>query len=348
MKHPWLSFTVLSLVQAAAAQTQMPPEDRQVRNVVFGSCLNVTEHPMLDRALELPMDLFIYLGDNIYADTEDMEVMRAKYRALAKSRFHHRLRQKVPVLATWDDHDYGVNDGGAEYPMKKESQSAFLDWLEVPADSPRRQQEGVYDARVFGPPGREVQVILLDTRYFRSPLRRVPKDQAAPGGSAAPTGDPDATVLGEAQWRWLDSQLRTPARVRLIISSIQFAAAACGSESWANFPVEQRRMVNLIRETGAEGVVFLSGDRHWSEFSTLSEGTPYPLHDLTSSSLTQAHPRGTPTPNANRSHKTTFHQPNAGSLEIGWEEADPPLTLRIIDAHGTVRIERKIRLSELR
>lgn len=168
---------LLPLLLAAAAPAETP-----LRHIVFGSCLDKTEHPMLDRTLTLPMDLFVYLGDNIYADTEDMNVMRAKYRALADSRFHRGLLQRAPVLATWDDHDFGANDGGADYPKRREAQREFLEWLQVPADSPLRRREGVYDARVFGPAGQSVQVLLLDTRYFRSPLKRVPKSQ---GGAAA-------------------------------------------------------------------------------------------------------------------------------------------------------------------
>lgn len=323
-------------------------DEKPLRHIVFGSCLREVEHPMLDRALTLPMDLFIYMGDNIYADTEDMTVMRAKYEALAGSRFHQGLLARAPVLATWDDHDFGVNDGGADYPMRKEAQKEFLDWLRTPADSPLRRQEGIYDARIFGPPEKSTQVILLDTRYHRSPLKRAPKDQSTQGGSAVPTDDTSTTILGGAQWRWLEAELGKPARLRLIISSIQFAASASGSESWANFPHEQRRMTELIRSTGAQGVLFLSGDRHWCELSTLTEGAPYPLHDLTASSMTQIHPRGTPTPNANRSLPKTFHQPNAGTLEVDWDKDDPVLTLRILDQEGMTQLEKVLRLGELR
>jgi alkaline phosphatase D len=336
------------LLAAPAAGLRADDEGRILRNVVFGSCLNRTEHPMLDRALTLPMDLFIYMGDNIYADTEDMAVMRAKYEALAASRFHRGLLERAPILATWDDHDYGVNDGGAEYPMRRESQREFLDWLRVPEDSPRRLREGVWHAETFGPPEKRVRVILLDTRHHRSPLRRVPKEQGTPGGTAVPTDDLSSTVLGEEQWRWLEGELKKPARLRLIISSIQFAAEASGSESWANFPHEQRRMVELIRSTGAEGVLFLSGDRHWCEFSTLTEGAPYPLHDLTASSMTQKHPRGTPTANRHRSHPVTFHEANAGTLTIDWDQDDPLLILRIVDEQGNTPIEKQLRLGDLR
>lgn len=319
-----------------------------LRHIVFGSCLDLTEHPMLDRTLTLPMDLFLFMGDNIYADTEDMAKMRAKYVALGESTFFQGLRTRAPILATWDDHDFGVNDGGADYPMKKESQKEFLDWLNEPAGSPLRRQEGVYQARTFGPAGQRTQVILLDTRYFRSPLRRVPKDQATNGGSAIPTDDLTTTVLGEAQWTWLKTVLQEPAELRLIISSIQFAAAASGSESWANFPHEQQRLVKLITDTHATGAVILSGDRHWCEMSALTQDVPYPLYDFTASSMTQIHKRGTPTPNANRVLPKTFHQPNVGTLDIDWTAADPTLTLRILDEKGVTQIEKTLLLGELK
>ncbi|HCN29844.1 MAG TPA: phosphodiesterase [Verrucomicrobiales bacterium] len=341
MRRLIFAFLLPAIITTAA-------DDKPLRHIVFGSCLDKVEHPMLDRALALPMDLFIYMGDNIYADTRDMAVMRAKYSALAGSRFHQGLLARALVLATWDDHDYGVNDGGADYPMRKEAQKEFHDWLGTPAGSPLRAREGVYHSRVFGPAEKSTQVILLDTRYHRTPLKRVPKEQAGIGGSAVPNDDPGATLLGAEQWRWLEAELGKPARLRLVISSIQFAAAASGSESWANFPLEQRRMADLIRATRAQGVLFFSGDRHWCELSTLTGNVPYPLHDLTASSMTQAHPRGTPTPNANRSLPATFHQPNAGALEVDWDAPDPLLTLRIVDQEGATRLEKRLRLGELR
>lgn len=341
MKAP-LALALLILA-APPARADTPP----LRHVVFGSCLDKTEHPMLDRTLTLPMDLFLYMGDNIYADTTDMAKMRAKYQALRNSRFHQGVKARAPILATWDDHDYGLNDGGADYPMRRESQREFLDWLELPADAPLRRQEGVYQARSFGPAGQRTQVILLDTRYFRSPLKRVPKDRATPGGSAVPTDDPSTTLLGESQWRWLEAQLREPAELRLIVSSIQFAAAGSGSESWANFPHEQKRLVEMIRRTGAKGVLVLSGDRHWCEMSALTRDVPYPLYDFTASSMTQVHKRGTPTENAHRVLPQTFHQPNVGTLDIDWQAADPVLRLRILDEAGATRLEKSLRLSEL-
>lgn len=319
-----------------------------LREIVFGSCLNRAEHPMLDRTLTLPMDLFIFTGDNVYADALDLAGLRRKYDDLKSSRFFRGLRARAPVLATWDDHDLGGNDGGRDYPLRKESREAFMDWLDEAEDSPRRRREGVYDAHVFGPAGRRVQVVLLDTRYFRSPLVRGAHAVAPSGGPYVPNPDPEATMLGDVQWRWLEEELRKPAELRLLISSVQFAAAFHGGESWANFPRERDRMLKLIETTRAEGVLFISGDRHWSELSRMAGPLGYPLYDLTASAMTQKHPRGTPTPNAARFLPATWHDVNVGRLRIDWDRPDPLLTLQILDVEGRPRLDHAFPLSDLR
>ena len=106
---------------------------------------------------------------------------------------------------------------------------------------------------------------------------------------------PEPALL--AEYLGADLGLRQPAEIRLIVSSIQFAPEVHGGECWANMPHEQQRMMDVLKRTRAAGVIFLSGDRHWCEFSRMDGPTGYPLWDFTSSSMTQKHPRGTPTPN---------------------------------------------------
>jgi alkaline phosphatase D len=296
---------------------------------------------MLERTLKLPFDLFILLGDNIYADTTNMAVMRQKYDSRKNSSFFRELRKKAPLLATWDDHDFGGNDAGAEYPLKVESQDLFLEFLDEPADSPRRQREGVYDAKVFGPDGKRVQVLLLDTRFFRSRFLKGINHVVPSGGNYVPRQDERATMLGEAQWKWLEEQLRKPAELRIIVSSIQFLSEFSGAEAWANFPREKQRMLNLLVATRANGVVFISGDRHWAELSRMERNGLYPLYDLTSSALTEEHKRGTPTPNIYRDGPT-FHKTNVGLIEVDWTAEGPALKLQILDQDGQVKIEKKL------
>jgi phosphodiesterase/alkaline phosphatase D-like protein len=334
-----LSVVLFCAAQGCATRTVSPSVP--LTRIGFGSCINTQSHPTLDRTLTLPFELFVLLGDNIYADTTNPAVMAAKYRVRKESAFFQRLRAKALLLATWDDHDFGGNDAGANYSMKVESQKLFLDFMDEPADSPRRTHEGIYDAQVFGPVGRRVQVILLDTRYFRSVLATGENNVVPSGGKYIPHPNPDVTMLGEAQWRWLEQQLRVPAELRLIASSIQFISEFSGAEAWANMPREKQRLLDLLKKTRANGVLFLSGDRHWAELSRLDRPGDYPLYDLTSSGLTEPHKRGTPTPNRFRDGPT-WHDTNVGLITIDWRARGPAVLLQVIDTHGQVRIEKTV------
>jgi alkaline phosphatase D len=198
---------------------------------------------------------------------------------------------------------------------------------------------------VFGPEGRRVQVILLDTRFFRSPLSTGPRRV---GGPYVRDDDPAKTMLGQRQWEWLEKQLREPAELRVIASSIQFAAEAAGQETWSNLPRQRTRLMELLKTTEANGVLFVSGDRHWAELSAIREGADYPLYDMTSSSFNQIHERGTPTKNRFRVIDNTYHRENYGVILIDWQAADPTITLSIRDITGATQLEKRIRLSELR
>ena len=317
--------------------------DEALTRIHFGSCIK-QENPMplLQRIVADKPELFLFIGDNIYADTEDMAVMRAKYAKLAADPGFATLRTMCPIMATWDDHDYGINDSGAEYSKKTEAEEIFLNfWGEAP-NTARRKRQGIYDSKIIGPEGSRVQIISLDTRYFRSPLKT---GERRVGGRYYPDPDPQLTMLGDEQWQWLGEELQKPAELRLIVSSIQFIAEAAGQETWSNLPTERQRMIDLIASTKANDVLFISGDRHWSELSVQKDGgAPYPLYDLTSSSLNQPHPRGTPTGNRYRDPEmmATYHHANFGVIEINWEAASPSLTLKIVDADGGVPIEKVI------
>jgi alkaline phosphatase D len=343
---------LFALLLGCAAAPAGGAQTAVLERIMFGSCvLQSRPQPVFDTVVSLSPDLFVFLGDNIYADTSNPEVMQRKYGRLAASPQFQRLLRACPVEATWDDHDYGQNDAGAEYPMKKRSRELFLDFWNVPPDSPRRRHPGVYTARLYGPAGRRVQLVLLDTRSFRSPLRRGnphPTDDLGPyvpWGSADSAGNPPS-LLGDEQWRWLEGQMREEAQLRVIASSIQVLNDQSGWECWGNFPEERRRLYRLIESTGAGGVVFISGDRHFAE---LSEATPpglYPLYDLTSSALNFPHPSGRTGSNRHRIGGP-YTQPNFGMLVLSW---GPPatLTLQIRDQGGGLRIEHTVRLDSLR
>lgn len=332
---------------AAAQEDHRPVESVRglPARLAFGSCGSQDKpQPVLRKGLERRPDLFIYLGDNIYGDTTDMDVLRAKYAKLGAKPEFQELRRNVPLLATWDDHDYGSNDAGKEYPKKEESRAIFLDFWREPADSPRRRHAGIYHAHRFRRNGRVLQVLLLDTRFFRDPVKR--RTSGAPfKNDYEPDPDPNKTLLGAEQWKWLEARLRERADLRVICSSIQFGHEYNGWESWTNLPREQERMVDLIRSTRANGVVFISGDVHWGEVSRRDFPGCYPLFDVTASGITETWPKIEP----NRYRVGEVVPENHfGMIEVDWMQRDPEVALQIINVEGAVRVRHPVSLSQLR
>ncbi len=154
---------------APALATARVATGRGPARIGFGSCAKQTKpQPIWDAIVELEPELFIMLGDNVYGDTRDPAVLQQQYDLLAAQPGFRRLRERTPILATWDDHDYGEDDAGADYPMKEASRRIFCDFWGEPAASRRRTRDGIYTAHVFGPAGRRMQVLLPDLRFNRT------------------------------------------------------------------------------------------------------------------------------------------------------------------------------------
>ncbi|MDX2221509.1 MAG: alkaline phosphatase D family protein [Rhodospirillaceae bacterium] len=342
--------------QAGAADPH-PAQDRTLTRIAFGSCADQDkEQPIWDAVLAARPDLFVFLGDNIYGDTRDMSVLRAKYAQLAAKPGFKRLRDTTPIAAIWDDHDYGEDDAGSEYPMAQESKRIFLEFFGEPETSARWARAGCHGSYLFGPPGRRVQLILPDLRTHRAPLRTLDlggkdyetwaKELDAAGrpvpGPYARNPDPSASQLDAAQWAWLEQQFLVPADVRLFASSLQVLADFPGWEAWINFARDHQRLIDLVRTTRAGGVVFLSGDTHYAEISRLDDNVPYPLWDITSSGLTEVWP--VLPPNARRVGPAV-REPNFGMIAIDW--ANRTLELSIRDTKGSVRLRQTLALADL-
>jgi alkaline phosphatase D len=298
-------------------------------------------------------DLLVLLGDNMYADLDKKvqvtpDVIREKYALMNKVPGFAKLKATCPVVGTWDDHDYGKNDAGVEWEHKDEAQAAFLDFFGVAKDDPRRKRKGIYHAEVYGPPGKRVQVILLDTRYFRSPIKKAPFDPKTRVSACIPNTDPDATFLGADQWKWLEEQLKKPAEVRLLASSIQVVSDDHPFEKWANIPREREKLYAHINSTKAQGVIVLSGDRHLAEVSLDTKAIGYPLYDATSSGFNQAAKNWRePEANAKRLAAMPYGN-NFGFITIDWTGDDPRVHVQIRDEDGDATCGFKVRLSTLK
>ena len=331
-----------------------PAEPVKSTVIAFGACAHENRpQPIWDAVVAAQPDLFIFTGDNIYADTNDMDVMRAKYAKLGAQPGYQKLLKTCPVLAVYDDHDFGVNDGGKNYPKRKESAEICLDFFGVPKDDPRRKHEGIYGSQITGDEGQRLQIILLDTRYFRDDLDRnnfTAEERKAKDvvGWYQPTKDTTRTLIGEDQWEWLEKELKKDADVRLIVSSIQVVSWEKGMECWGNMPHERDRLFKLIETTGANGAMFISGDVHFTELSLSDEG-PYPMYDLTSSGLNQ-NPRKTWHDSANRYRLPgkVYTKNNFGLIRIDWAGKETKLSLQARTLTGEVAYEEVVPLSRLR
>ncbi|XOV90306.1 MAG: alkaline phosphatase D family protein [Pseudomonadota bacterium] len=313
-----------------------------VSRIAFGSCVDQSKpQPVWQGVLAGKPDLLVLLGDNVYADTASRVQLQAAYDQLAANPGFSRVRKAMPIEAIWDDHDYGENDGGADFPGREVSQQVFLDFFHEPQDSVRRATEGIYVARELGPPDQRIQLILLDTRSFKSPWTR----SLNPLKRYRPDADPALTMLGEAQWAWLESELRKPAKLRLIASGIQVINDEHGYETWGHFPAERQRLFDLIRRTRANGVLLFSGDRHFAEIAELDAGIGYPLLEMTASGMTHSWEDG---PSAPHSHQlAAYGGINFGLLTVDWTASDPLVSLGIHDVTGQQMTSVVRRLSQL-
>lgn len=288
-----------------------------VLRIAFGSCCKQNRPaPIYEAIASYDPDVWIWMGDNIYGDSGDIQVLREKWAKQKSEPGYANLRESCEVVGTWDDHDYGKNDAGKEFPIKSESQQAFLDFLDVKPDDPRRSREGVYGSHLFGSPGKEVKVILLDTRYHRD----------LPGE--------DGDVLGREQWDWLESELvGSEAEVNLLVSSIQVVPKDHRFEKWGNFPKARARLFDLLAREDVPAVTILSGDRHLAEISVEQPPSSHPVYDITSSSMNVPIFGNEKEKNTRRIGEN-YEGINFGTLDIDWNSTPPILHFAIRDGDG--------------
>lgn len=328
------------------------PVEAMAQKILFGSCSHQDKAmPILNAINRENADLFIFLGDNIYGDTTDMDDMAEKYQRLGKNPGIKTLREKTPTIAIWDDHDFGENDAGVEYKQKESSRKLMLDFWQESKNSPRyRRSDGIYTAYMYGENDKKVQVILPDLRWNRPALNSVGmadyqlKRKPNNMGPYSPSEERNASMLGEAQWQWLESELQKPSAIKIIGSSLQLLPEFTGWESWANFPSDRNRLLALIKKHRVNGVIIISGDTHWGEMSKVTQDLDYPLWEVTSSGLTEEWKEVSP--NKHRVGKFT-HSVNYGELLIDWQQADPGIKLSLKDVDGKIFSQQNISLSSI-
>ncbi|MCV6628694.1 MAG: alkaline phosphatase family protein [Flavobacteriaceae bacterium] len=297
------TFTACKTATSTTKTTKnMPANTAKEVVLAFGSCNRVDlPNNLWDDVLQDQPDVWIWGGDVIYADTENMPKMQAMYNQQLAHPGYASLVKSIPVIGTWDDHDYGLNDGGREYKKRIEAQQLFQDFINVPKNNRYRNIPGVYSTYTITHTLGKVKIYVLDTRYFRTKLTPDP----APNRRYQPSTKTTDTMLGEAQWQWLEKELEaSDADYNVFVSSIQFLSGEHGFERWQTMPHEIKRLETLLVQYQIKNAMVLSGDRHISEFSKKSiPGLPYPLIDFTSSGLTHVYEEFSGEPNQYRTGK---------------------------------------------
>lgn len=322
------------LAKEALYEGQKWNTQRAITTIAFGSCDRQDLPQDIWKAVaQHQPDLWIWTGDNIYGDSDDMKVLLDKYKLQKGGKEYRAFRKKTQITGIWDDHDFGVNDGGKEYPYKRESKKLMLDFLDVPRNAPVWSHEGAYQSYTFGPKGQKIKLLLVDSRYFRDALSTSKTEGKR--YEINQTGD----MLGEEQWTWLKKELTdSDADIHLIANGIQVISEEQGFEKWANFPKARQRLFNLLTETKPKNPIILSGDRHIAEYSRIKT-TELDLPEVTSSGLTHTWGEYREEPNKHRIGKLIVSL-NFGLLHIDWSK--PAVTFEIRDQNNKILLANEL------
>ena len=302
---------LIPLFSFAESNSERLQNLKEIKRLSFGSCNDqVDEQPLWDDLIKQKPDLWIWGGDNVYVDWMAGHDIANAYTFQNKHPRYHLFKQQTPIIGTWDDHDYGYDNASGTFEGKRMSQQLALDFLEVPRDSFLRQQEGIYNSRTFGPHERQIKIILLDNRYFKNL-------------------DPEYPMLGKTQWEWLENELtNSEAKVHFIVTGLPVLSPLIPyTEEWAETK-ELDRMLNLLKKTQAKGVVFLTGDKHfssiyrrWGHLEFMSSGMTHVAQRRTWFYLSRQYP-------------TTFFGLSYGQIDIAWDKETPLLSMSMRSTAG--------------
>jgi len=221
----------------------------------LGSCLDQDyPQPIWQSIKKEDLNYFIFLGDNVYGDTRYGSLRKMKSAYDKQKKVLPDFLNDISIFSIWDDHDFGINDGGADYRFKRRAQELYLDFWEITKDDDRSNREGIYFSKneIFF--GKKFKFIFLDTRFFRSKLKGKKSNYIE-------NIESDATILGNAQWTWLENELKSDFDFLFIFSSIQIIAKDHRFEKWSNFPNERAKLFELLEQFNDKTILF-SGDRH--------------------------------------------------------------------------------------
>ena len=267
-----------------AEEIKLKYEDN-ITTIGFGSCNDQTlSQKFWQNINSYNPDIFLQIGDNVYGSGDGIYDLAEAYRSLKNNIYYRNFSSNTKILGIWDDHDYGVNDGGNNYKYKHESKELFLKFFNIKKNDKRNYRDGLYKEYTLNYKDKNIQIIILDTRFFKSDFKLT--DQRNVKGKERYIADysKNKTILGYKQWIWLEEKLSKNFDIRIIVSSFQVLPLDHGWEKWGNFPLEQERLYSLVKNTSSHTFI-ISGDRHFGAIYKKQFDKSTSVYELTSSSL---------------------------------------------------------------
>lgn len=309
-----LILIMISISIQASTNDERVGQLKTVRSIAFGSCNNQNDvQPLWKDIMDQKPDLWIWGGDIIYADWGKMDSVETGYKKLNANPIFQKFKEQIPMIGIWDDHDYAFNNANGAATIKKASQKLFLDFFDVPVDSPRRNQEGIYHSIDIGEGDEKIKFIMLDNRYFKDLEKDYP-------------------MLGKTQWEWLENELKnSSASLHIIVSGLSiFSPLIPYTDEWWQYPKEVNRMLGLLKTYKVKAPLFLSGDKHFSSIFKYSGQL-----EFMSSGMTHTAPRKTWI-YLGRKYPTTYFGLSYGRIDISWAGNVPKLKLFMRDGQRDI------------
>ena len=279
---------------------------------------------IFDTIAGLQPDLMLWLGDNIYLrepEYTSREGINRRYRFYRAHARMAKLLTAAPHVAIWDDHDFGPNDSDASYSGRGWTLEMFRRYWPIPYSTPG---DGLYGAITQG----DVDLFLLDDRSYRDP------DDWAEGA--------DKVMYGKKQLDWLKRALvYSRAPFKLICGGSQFFNGVSRYETWARYPAEQKDLLDFLAARKVPGVIFLSGDRHFSEALRIERPSLYPVHEFTVSPFTAglSKPDAAERANPLLVPGSMLTERNFAMITVSGPRRDRRLALELFDTKGAKRYE---------
>jgi len=277
-------------------------------------------------------NFMLWLGDNVYLREADWNSKTGIYYRYTDTRSNPEMQAMLGSMhhyAIWDDHDFGPNDSDRSFPMKKVTEKAFKLFFANP--------NYIFDEGTTGMfQWADCDFFLMDNRYWRTPNKR--------------TDIKDHQFLGEQQIQWLmDALVNSFAPFKFVVMGGEFLDPAKEYERYAHYaPAERQKIIDAIEKLKIDGVIFITGDVHYTELSKLDLTNGYPLYDLTVSPLTSMANEHEIAVNPLQVDSTLVTERNYAQIKVFGSRKSRALKINIFNSNGKLLWNQVIQANDLK